>query len=253
MKVAVITGASSGLGKEFALQIAQKYKGLDEIWLIARREDRLVELKNSIKNVTCRVIPLDLSAEVSFEIYEQLLEELKPQICLLINCAGFGKIGSFEASDFSDQVGMIDLNIKALVWFTYASLPYLYKKSRIIQVASAASFLPQPNFSVYAATKSFVVSFSRSLHYELKDRNIKVLAVCPGPVKTEFFDVALNNGEPSQLLKKLSMAKADKVVRKALIDLSKGKEVSCYGLMINIFRVMAKILPHRWILPYLKY
>ena len=251
MKIAVITGASSGLGKEFAKQISKKIKGIDELWLIARREDKLLELKDSIKNVNCRVIPLDLTDKNTFTVYEGLLKEHSPKICMLINSAGFGKMGSFEDINIEDQLDMVDLNIKSLLKMTHASMPYLIKNGRVIQIASSAGFMPQPSFNTYAATKAFVVSFSRALNRELKERGIRVTAVCPGPVETEFFDVA--GGEVSMSIKKLAMAKADSVVKKALNDSVKGKEISVYGPIMNVFRVMAKILPHRWLLSYVNY
>ncbi|TCT17012.1 hypothetical protein EDC18_101308 [Natranaerovirga pectinivora] len=251
MKIAVITGASSGLGNEFAKQISKKVKGIDELWLIARREDKLMALKESIKNVNCRVIPLDLTDRNTFTVYENLLKEHSPKICMLINSAGFGKMGSFDEIDINDQLEMVDLNIKSLLKMTHASMPYLIKNGRVIQIASSAGFMPQPSFNTYAATKSFVISFSRALNQELKERGIKVTAVCPGPVETEFFDVA--GGEVSMSIKKLAMAKADVVVKKALDDSIKGKEISVYGPLMNVFRVMAKVLPHRLILSHIKY
>lgn len=252
MKIAVITGASSGLGEEFARQVVKRYKGIEELWLIARREEKLNELSESI-NIPCKVLPMDLNNESAIKSYEQLLEDLKPEICVLINSAGYGKIGKFKELDLSDQLGMIDLNIKALIKMTYISLPYLNKKAKILQIASSAGFMPQPCFNVYAATKSFVLNFSRALHYELKEKNITVTAVCPGPVKTEFFDVASDEGKPTLPIKQLTMANAEDVVKKALIDAANEKQVSTYGTLINMFKILSKVVPHNAILPYIKY
>lgn len=251
MRIAVVTGASSGLGAEFAMQISKKYKGIDEIWLIARRKERLDELAKNI-NIKSRLLPYDITTEEFYEVYEELLEDFSPKICVLINNAGFGKVGAFEELDLDEQLNMIDLNIKALISITYISLPYLHKKAQIIQVASSAGFLPQPYFGVYAATKSFVLSFSRAIRYELISRNITVTAVCPGPVKTEFFNIASKNNEPSSFVKKLVLAKPSNVVKKALIDATKGKEISIYGQAIKGLRIIAKILPHEVILPHIK-
>lgn len=252
MKIGVITGASSGLGEEFALQIAKKAKGLDEIWLIARRKERLEALKDQLK-VPCQVLVMDLLEEKSFLDYERKLKEERPQICLLVNNAGFGKIGPFENTALQESLNMIDLNIKALVKMTYASLPYMKEKAKIIQLASSAAFLPQPYFNIYAATKAFVLSFSRSLSYELKEKGISVTAVCPGPVKTEFFQVASHSKKPTLPIKNMVLAPADEVVKKALKDVARGREISVYGLTMNGFRILSKWVPHRFILPYIKY
>ncbi|TCK98273.1 hypothetical protein EDC19_0693 [Natranaerovirga hydrolytica] len=251
MKIAVITGASSGLGKEFTKQISKKVKGLDELWIIARREEKLIQLKESIKHIKCRVMPLDLIQKESFVEYERLLEKYSPKICMLINNAGYGKIGSFETIDIDEQLNMIELNNKSIVKITRSSLPYLYNNARIIQVASSAGFMPQPGFSVYAATKAFVISFGRGLNQELKDKNIKITSVCPGPVRTEFFDVA--GGDVSMSIKKMAMVEADQVVAKALKDSAKGKEISTYGTLMNAFKIVAKIVPHSLILKQVNY
>ena len=121
------------------------------------------------------------------------------------------------------------------------------KKSRIIQLASSAAFLPQPGFAVYAATKSFVLSYSRALHQELKSRNIYVTAVCPGPVKTEFFDIAETTGE-IPLYKRLVMANPRRVVAKAIRDSVAGRDISVYGLTMKAFDLLCKVFPHRFIL-----
>ena len=137
---------------------------------------------------------------------------------------------------------MVDINCRALTAVTHIVLPYITKKGQIIQMASSAAFMPQPGFAVYAASKSYVLSFSRALGCELKGRDISVTAVCPGPVKTEFFDIA-ETYEAVRLYKKLTMAKADKVVYQALVDAKHGRSVSVYGPLMKGFRVLAKFLP----------
>lgn len=252
MKIAVITGASSGLGEEFARQIDKKYKGIDEIWLIARRKEKLEEL-SEVLNTPCKILPYDITTDEWNEKYKQLLQEEKPSICTLINNAGYGKIGEFKKLDLKEQLGMIDLNITALVALTYNSIPYLSKNAKVLITASSAGFLPQPYFNMYAATKAFALSFSRALHHELKNDNITVTAVCPGPVDTEFFDVASDKGAPSMFLKRIIMKKANQVVNKALIDVSKGKEVSVFGGSIKAFRVLTKVIPQSFILKNVRY
>ena len=121
------------------------------------------------------------------------------------------------------------------------------RNGRIIQYASSAAFLPQPGFAVYAATKAFVLSYSRALNAELAKKGICVTAVCPGPVKTEFFSIAETTGT-MPLYKKLTMADPKKVVKKAIFDSMMGKSVSVYGIPMKMFRLLCKAVPHSWIL-----
>ena len=165
---------------------------------------------------------------------------------MLINCAGFGLMGHVKDIPICKQLDMIDVNARALTNMTYACLPYLTKNARIIQLASAAAFLPQKNFAVYAATKSYVLSFSRALAEELKPRHIYVTAVCPGPVNTEFFDHAATYGH-SLLLKEKTMVTADRVVKQALFDAHRKKQVSVCSPLMKAFMFTAKILPHNFI------
>ena len=189
MNIVVITGASSGMGREFAMQLDRGLHSVDEFWLIARRGSRLKEIASGMQH-TVKILPLDLTNEADMTVLTESLAEEKPVVRMLINCAGYGMMGDFTAVPIKEQTGEVDLNCRALLEVTYGCLPYMRAKSRIIQLASSAAFLPQPGFSVYAATKSFVLSFSKALRAELKERQIYVTAVCPGPVKTEFFEVA---------------------------------------------------------------
>lgn len=241
MKIVVVTGASSGLGREFARQISVKYSRFDEIWLLARRTEPMEELSKELR-IKARIISLDLSKESELEAFSSLLEEQKPEVKLLVNCAGFGKIGKVEENEYEDVKGMIDVNCRALSLITQLILPYISDNSRIINIASAAAFLPQPNFAVYAATKAYVFSYSRALRVELKPRHITVTIVCPGPVDTEFFDVA---GKDIKFLKRMVMAKPEKVVSKAIKDAALGNEISIYGKLLSIGIKLSKFLPHK--------
>lgn len=243
MKIAIVTGASSGMGREFVKQIERFYKELDEIWVVARRTKRLEELKKSMKT-NVRVFAGDMEEELVYLQILNRLENQNPDVRMLVNAAGFGKTGTVEeiaGSDRKLQLRMIDLNCRGLTHMTCICLPYLSKGSRIINLASAAAFCPQAQFSVYAATKSYVLSFSRSLNTELKKRGIVVTAVCPGPVDTEFFDVA---GALSNPLKSCVMADTKAVVKQALLDARDKKEVSVYGKTMKMAGAAAKILPH---------
>lgn len=248
MKIAIVTGASSGLGREFVKAISKKYHMLDEIWVIARRKERLIVLQNKVKT---KLVPIemDLSDLDELDRLKVLLKKENPNVLFLFNCAGYGKIGKFYDIPYEEEIGMIQLNCVSLTAITYAVLPYMKKKSRIIQLASAAAFLPQPNFAVYAATKSYVLSFSRALKRELKERKISVTAVCPGPVKTEFFQIAEETGKIS-LYKMLVMADATKVVNKAIKDSAMGKSVSIYGATMKGLHILSKIIPHELILKF---
>lgn len=239
MKIALITGASSGMGREFAVQISKLYRNLDELWVTARRRDRLESLQKAIP-IPVKVFARDMQDDELFERIGQALEEEQADIRMLVNAAGYGKMKRAEEVEMSEQCGMIDINCKALTRMTLLCLPYLSKGSRIVNLASAAAFCPQPGFTVYAASKSYVLSFSRALGAELKNRKITVTAVCPGPVDTEFFDRA--GALPSEE-KKRFRAEADAVVTQALKDAVKRRPVSVYGTAMKISRACAGILP----------
>ncbi|MGN0157605.1 MAG: SDR family NAD(P)-dependent oxidoreductase [Brotaphodocola sp.] len=246
MKIAIVTGASSGMGREAVLQIAERFPKLEEIWVVARRVDRLESLQGSVP-VLLRMFPLDLKSEQSIEVLREHLEREQPEVKILVNSAGYGKNGPVSSHALFDETGMVRINCEALCGVTHIVLPYMSKNSRVIQMASSAGFLPQPDFAVYAASKAFVLSYSRALHAELRDRRIAVTAVCPGPVRTEFFDVA-QTGTKTPFYKTLFMADPKKVVRKALRDSMMGKTVSVYGVSMKAFAVLCKILPHDLIL-----
>lgn len=245
MKIAIVTGASSGMGREFIMQIADRFNGIGEIWAIARRQERMEELSPLVP-VKLRSFALDLTDDQMLERLQEILLEEKPEVKWLINAAGYGKIGKVGLISMEDEAGMLALNCKALCAVTHMVLPYMTENSRIIQFSSAASFLPQPKFAIYAATKSFVLSYSRALNEELKPRGIFVTAVCPGPVRTEFFDIAETTGK-IPLYKKVVMADSKQVVRLALRDSMMGRPVSVYGVTMKAFRLLCKIMPHNMI------
>ena len=146
---------------------------------------------------------------------------------------------------------MVDLNCKALTILTKELIPFMAYNSRIINIASSAAFLPQKNFAIYAATKSYVLSFTRALNQEIKHQGIRCTAVCPGPSDTEFFDIALKNSKSIPFYKNMLMADAEKIVDKAISDSIMCKEVSVYGVAMNMFRALAKMLPHGIILKFM--
>lgn len=244
-RIAIVTGASSGMGQEFVKQLDRCLRTVQEIWVIARRERKLLELQDQISNIKLRILPLDICKETDLNMLEALLEVEQPQVRLLINAAGVGRAGRFEEITRNEATNMVDLNAKALVAITHMVLPYMARKSNIIQIASASAFMPQKEFAVYAASKAFVLSFTRALRAELAmtDNHIGVTAVCPGPVDTEFLAIS-NAGKEQKPLKKLVTAKVEPVVTKALRDAKAGKEISIYGLPMKAVFVAGKLLPH---------
>lgn len=245
-KVVIVTGASSGIGREFVHQISKKAKNLDEIWIIARRRDRLEELREEI-NIPCIIIDEDITQPHFTDRFKTILSQEKPKVKMLINCAGYGIIGKACNKSTEVETGMINTNCAGLTNVTLITVPYMANNSRIINLASSAAFIPQPNFAVYAATKSYVLSFSRALNRELKTKNIWVTAVCPGPVNTEFFNVAADGGT-RPWYKDYFMASANDVVELAIKDSKARKEVSVYGNSMKAMMVLSKILPHKIIL-----
>lgn len=245
-RVAVVTGASSGMGKEFVSYIDKNFNSIDEIWLIARRRDRLEEIRSEI-NKSCLIVCEDITDDVFKERFTKMLKQENPVIKMLVNSAGYGIYGEVDSEAIEVETGMIDTNCTGLTTVTLACVPYMMRNSRIINLASSAAFLPQPNFSVYAASKSYVLSFSRALNRELKSRDIFVTSVCPGPVATDFFYIA-EKGKEKPKWKEMFMAEAKDVVEQAMKDSIDKKELSIYGIWMKLFYVLTKIVPHRIIL-----
>ena len=246
MKIAVITGASSGMGREFVKQVSKKEK-FDEIWVIARRKEALESLKSEVK-ARLRSIPLDLKNPESFETYKNMLAKEKPEVALLGNIAGYGKFGRYDQISLEDSLGMIDLNCKALVAMTQLTLPYMKRGSKILQLDSLSAFQPVPYLNVYGSSKAFVLSYSRALNRELKTKGIRVMSVNPGWVKTEFFDHAPQTSNDAVTYYNV-MYEAKAVIKTAIHDLYQTKkEVSIHGLPIKLQVLAVKLLPHKLVM-----
>ena len=246
MKIAIVTGASSGMGKEFVLQLPQ-YVQVDEIWVIARREDALKALQEQV-SIPVRPILLDLLRQESFQTYAELLQKEQPDVKLLVNAAGFGKFGKEENISIEDDCRMIDLNAKALVVMTKLTIPYMNPGSHVLQLDSLSAFQPVPYITTYGATKAFVLSYSRALNQELKSKGIRMMSMNPGWVKTEFFTHAFqtNDGEV-QFFDRLYEAKD--VVATGLKDLYKTKkDVSIHGFPVKFQVLLVKLLPHKFVM-----
>ena len=246
MRIAVITGASSGMGRELVLQLDKKEK-YDEIWVIARRADRLEELKNIVKNNTLRIVPMDLTDENQRAEYATMLVQERADVAFLANVSGFGRFGKYYDIPLSDCMDMIDLNVKALVAMTQLTLPFMQSGAQILQLDSLSSFQPVPYLNTYAATKAFVSSFSRGLNVELQPRGIRVMAVCPGWVKTEFFNTA-EVLDPTAVTYFSSLWEARDVVKLAFKDYDAGKDVSILGASVRAQVLLTKLLPHKLVM-----
>lgn len=236
---ALVTGASSGIGRDMAKYLAQK--GWDLI-VVARRTDRLQELKAELSNVDVMCITADLSVENECKsVYEQTKGV---EIDMLINNAGFGTTGHFVDTDLDTELKMVDTNIKALHILTKLYLRDFVKRDRgiILNVASIASFMPGPLLSTYYATKNYVLRLTQAIYKELRKMGSKVTvsALCPGPIKTEFFDVAnvkfLISGVESKYVAKLAIDKA-----------LKGKLVILPGI-VKIVPFLLRLVPQKFVM-----
>lgn len=242
-RIAVVTGASSGMGREFVKAIDREY-ALDEIWVIARRRERLEALAQECKT-PLRILDRDLSAPESLNAYRALLETEQPDIAILVNAAGYGVFGAFEDCDVENQLGIVDLNDRALTAVCALSLPYLKSGDAIVNLGSNSSWQPVPYMAVYAASKAYVLSFSRALGRELKSRGIHVLCVCPGWIKTEFMDRAVHDDTITYYDRWYT---AEQVVERAMKDLRKKKTVSILGFPVRMQVRLVKLLPVKWVM-----
>lgn len=234
--IAIISGASSGIGLEFAKQIDEK--NFDEIWLIARRVERLKYLKTTLKT-RAKIFALDLCDEKSLDIIKKELEKNNPQIGLLVNSAGMGLNEYYDKTSLNYDLKTIDLNIKALMGLNKLCLKYFIKNGIILNISSSAAFIPQPKFAVYGASKAFIVYYSRSIRREFKD--IKVSVLCPNRVMTEFIK------DDKKSIKDLGNEDIKKLVEKAIRDMGKKDIITTHPLS-KILLLLSKILPHSFIM-----
>ena len=232
MNIAIITGASSGMGMEFARQIDSQLCRTNEIWLLARRREPMDELARTMR-IRTRTVVIDITDEKALRQFAEVLAISAPKITMLVNCAGTGRHGLFSGQRDEEISAMLRLNIMALTKLTKICLPYMRKGSKIVQFASGAAFMPQAEFAVYAASKAYVYSFSRALGKELKCRGISVTTVCPGPVDTPFLEHAYGNRSRMGRLKQWATVSASRVVKKAIEDCKRGRAVSVCGFYIN--------------------
>ena len=243
MKIAIVTGASSGLGKEFVFQLEKMDLDLDEIWILARRMDRLIEIQNTC-NLPIKPVCIDLCDPNQMDCLEREINLIKPDIKILINAAGMGKIGNYKTISRKEADWMIDLNCKAAIDMTYICLPYMKENSHILQICSTSAFQPLPYLNVYAASKSFLYSFSRALRIECKKDKIHVCAICPYWIKdTEFIQNAKQN-QGNEIHSFLFASKTKNVVKRALYDAFHGFGVFTPGPVCTMHRFFSKFIPY---------
>lgn len=240
-RIAVITGASSGIGREFAIQIDQMQK-CDELWLVSLTESKLEEVAKEL-DTPSQVVAVDLTSRADIDSIKKKLEEECPNITYLVNAAGFGKFGDWSTITDKAADSMIDLNCRALVDMTRACLPYMERGSHIIEVASAAAFTPLPHMNVYAATKSFVLHYTRALRWELHGTGITATALCPTWVKTGFEKVARSSGGGHDVNHLLGQQTPKSVVRDALFANKAHFAVACASPQSFLLRIIGKVVP----------
>lgn len=250
MNIAILTGASSGLGQDFLKALTSC--DLDSIWIIARRAERLDSLASAFPHKNIIPLPLDITSKDDLIKLENKLKEEKPEVRLLINNAGKGLLSDFVTADGIALSESIALNCNALTLITRLTLPYMKKGSAVINVSSIASFAPTSRMAVYGATKSYVTSFSRALREELKPRGINVTVVCPGPMKTEFLPVAKIEKGKSTAFDYLPYCNPERVAKNAIKSAIRGKAVYTPTAFYKFYRLLAKILPHALVVKFAK-
>lgn len=243
MKIAIVTGASTDLGKDFVYEISKHFSGVEQIWIVDNKADSLEYLKKFVHSKKLVTVKMDLTLDESYLNFKKLLKKYRPRIKILINCASIGKISNFDKSQYAEQIDMVNLNCKSTIAITKIAIPYMYSGSCIINISSIAAFIPLPKLAVYSATKSMILSFTRALRAELKPKGIHVTAICSGILSSEF--EALSSGKKENwAFDKLPLANHQKVVANAMKAAIKNKELSIHGILFKPLVIAAKIIPH---------
>jgi len=243
MKIAIISGASAGLGEKLLEKSISAFPEIDEYWLIARNREKLEAAAEIYPKKTFRILALDLCDPESFNILSGKLDTVKPEVFLLINNAGCGYLNNVGDGPLDAQINMVDLNVRALTAVTHIALPYIPAGGHIINISSIAGFCPNPRMTVYSSTKAYVSSFSRGLWDELKTRKISVTAVCSGPMDTQFIYKGNIKGK-SKTFDILPYCNPEKVAAGSIRAAIKGKAVYTPRAFFKLYRVLAKVVPH---------
>lgn len=244
---ALITGASAGIGREFALQLANRARA---IVLVARRRDRLAALRDELRERNPELLVYfhdhDLAKPWQFQEFLVWLTKMDARIDLLINNAGLGDRGAFATSDPQRVDDMVMVNVVALTHIARHLLPEMIARKRgaILNVSSSAGFLPMPNFAVYAATKAYVTSFSEALRIELRGTGVTVTSLCPGPVHTEFDEVAKRPAAPPEKsAPEFTHVSVSQVVRDALSAVEHDKPLVIPGAVMKVGMAITRLMP----------
>lgn len=241
-KIAIITGASGGIGKEFVTLMMDK--NIDQIWCVARNTEKLDGLKTEF-NEKIFTLSLDLSKQESIIQIEDLLCKDQPNITYLINNAGIGEtLGSYKELTTEKIYNTIQLNCGALASLCSVCIPYMQRGNKIINLSSQSSFQPVPYLNLYAATKVFVRNFTRALNVELKETGITATAVCAGWVDTEMLPKTHNNIQ----IKYPRLISPKYVAVKALSDAEKGKDMSVCTIYVKYMNLLSKIFPQKTVM-----
>lgn len=225
MKTAIVTGASSGIGKEFCHRLDAE--GYDCIWLIARREEQLKKISDGLQTPS-KIITCNLANRVDLERLKLIIETERPDVKMLVCCAGVGYFGTVTDVDYNEQHSMIDLNVSSLVDTISFTVPYMSAGSSIIVLCSLSAYIPMPYMAVYSSTKAFVRHYCNSIREELRPKQINVLEVSPGWVDTGFIDNCRDESVPDKVFN--GMCTAEDVVDQALKDLSHKRKRSRVGI-----------------------
>ena len=236
--IALITGATGDLGREFVKELLDE---VDQIWAVGRSDERLSEL---VQKFGQKIVPIrsDLSNEAEIRSLCERIEREKPVIRYLVNNAGVAKMGEFSECSHDEVSAMLNINCEAAALLCRSSIPFMEKGSFILNVASASAFQPNPYISLYAASKAYLLSFSRAINRELRD--ITCTAVCPGWVDTKM----LPKEKDGKRIRYPGIVTSERVVKQALKDCHKGKDVSLSSALFRYTRFYSKVMPHRFIM-----
>lgn len=241
MAIAIITGASSGIGRQFALEI-QKTGEVDGFLLVARSRGKLESLAAEL-GAGAQVLEADLATSEGVMRVKNWLVENKPVVQYMINAAGYGVFGDYTEVSEEETVGMIDLNIKATVLLSHAVIPYMLRGSHLLEMGSASVFTPLPGFNIYASTKAFVYHYAQALAYEVKEKGILVTVFCPGWVRTAFFDRA-ETARSQGPRKKRPMLSVEYAVGCAMRSMRRGRLLCTCNWFTKLQHLFSKILPN---------